>query len=268
MNKIKKAGFSVVKDQYGDYEVIADRKDESLRRVVSNKRKKNEAFEKIELDTEDQHITVSSEPKFGDAPADSEQVIGQLTDDEMSDIEMHTEPEEDQTVDEEEVKKESLNRDRRNVHVRESVNSRKRATKKPIAEKYVDVKVNEFDERSFDKLGESFLKKVYGNVKSFKTTEVLGNNKNIVVEGTIRFASGNIKKTRFVFESKDVSKTGKMRFAGMNEQLSRGKKSFTVTGKLNGSKFIAESMSYNYTAKVGDKSTKITGTVNNRAKRK
>ncbi len=32
MKKIKSSGYSVVKDQYGDYEVIADRKDESLRR--------------------------------------------------------------------------------------------------------------------------------------------------------------------------------------------------------------------------------------------
>lgn len=127
----------------------------------------------------------------------------------------------------------------------------------------VDVPIDDFDEETFDELGESFLKNTYDNVVSYKTESIKEQDGNkLVVEGLIKFNSGNTKKTTFIFEAKDITKTGRVRFIGENCQLSRGKKSFTVAGKVNEGKFISESLNYNYRAKdVNGKSARMYGTV-------
>lgn len=130
----------------------------------------------------------------------------------------------------------------------------------------IDVPIDEFDEETFDELGESFLKGTYENVKGYKTESVKEQDGNkLVVEGLITFNSGKVKKTSFIFESKDITKSGKVRFIGENCQLSRGKKSFTVAGKIQEGKFISESLNYNYRAKdaKSGKSTRMYGTVRN-----
>ena len=128
----------------------------------------------------------------------------------------------------------------------------------------VDIPLDDFDEETFDGLGESFLKNVYENVKGYKTESVKEQDGNkLVVEGLITFNSGKVKKTSFIFEAKDITKSGKVRFIGENCQLSRGKKSFTVAGKIQEGKFISESLNYNYRAKdaKSGKSTRMYGTV-------
>lgn len=132
----------------------------------------------------------------------------------------------------------------------------------PEDEEMVDVDFDEFDEETFDNIGESYLKKVYENVDSYKTSEVkLSKDNKIVIEGLIKFNSGNVKKTSFIFESKDMTKAGKLRFIGENCQISRGKKSFTLTGNLTNKKFISEALNYNYKTKNSDgKSTRVYGT--------
>ena len=128
----------------------------------------------------------------------------------------------------------------------------------------IDVPIDEFDEETFDELGESFLKNTYENVKGYKTESIKEQDGNkLVVEGLITFNSGKVKKTSFIFESKDITKSGKVRFIGENCQLSRGKKSFTVAGKVQEGKFISESLNYNYRAKdaKSGKSTRMYGTV-------
>lgn len=128
----------------------------------------------------------------------------------------------------------------------------------------IDVPIDEFDEDTFDELGESFLKNTYENVESYKTESIKEQDGNkLVVEGLITFSSGKVKKTSFIFEAKDITKSGKVRFIGENCQLSRGKKSFTVAGKIQEGKFISESLNYNYRAKdaKSGKSTRMYGTV-------
>ena len=128
----------------------------------------------------------------------------------------------------------------------------------------IDVPIDEFDEETFDELGESFLKNTYENVKGYKTESIKEQDGNkLVVEGLITFNSGKVKKTSFIFEAKDITKSGKVRFIGENCQLSRGKKSFTVAGKIQEGKFISESLNYNYRAKdaKSGKSTRMYGTV-------
>ena len=122
---------------------------------------------------------------------------------------------------------------------------------------------DDFDEESFDELGEAYLKKVYENIDAFKTTNVSSCGKKLAVEGLITFKSGNTKPTHFIFEQKAQNKKGTYRFIGENKQISRGKKSFILQGNVNDNKFICESLNYNYLGKNdGDKkSVRLYGTV-------
>lgn len=129
-------------------------------------------------------------------------------------------------------------------------------------DEFVDMDVNEFDEESFDELGESYLKETYDNVVSYKTTDVSTDDKSIFVEGVITFDSGAKKKTSFVFEAKDATRSGKVRLIGENVQITAGKKSFTVSGHVKDNKFITESFNYNYRAKDDSgNSSRVYGTV-------
>lgn len=122
---------------------------------------------------------------------------------------------------------------------------------------------DDFDEESFDELGEAYLKKVYENIEAFKTTNVSSCGKKLAVEGLITFKSGNTKPTHFIFEQKAQNKKGTYRFIGENKQISRGKKSFILQGNVNDNKFICESLNYNYLGKNdGDKkSVRLYGTI-------
>ena len=113
----------------------------------------------------------------------------------------------------------------------------------------IDMPVDEVDEESIDGLGESFLRRVYRNVESFKTSSVKQRGNSLIVEGAIRFTTGNTKRTSFIFEALDATRSGKVRFIGKNRQLAEGKNAFTLTGRMRGNKLIAESLNYNYTHK-------------------
>lgn len=126
----------------------------------------------------------------------------------------------------------------------------------------IDIDVDEFDEESFDELGEGYLKKVYENVDSFKTSKVSYNDNTLVLEGVIKFNSGKSKKTTFLFENKQITKKGKVRFIGENKEIARGKKSFTITGRIDNKKFLSESFNYNYGVKTPlGKVKRIYGTI-------
>ncbi len=180
-----------------------------------------ESIEDIKIDTGDQEITVSARDKE-EVESDGE-MIAPLSDEVKTDIEMNAENEE--------------NGDE------------------------VDVDMDEFSEEEFDDLGESYLKKVYENVNSYKTTSVREKDNKLMVEGLIKFNSGKTKKTSFVFEAKTIDKKGHAKFLGENLQISRGHKSFKLSGTISNNKFIAESLNYNYRAKNGKNSQRIYGTV-------
>lgn len=127
----------------------------------------------------------------------------------------------------------------------------------------VEYDVEDFDSDSFDELGESYLKSVYENVRSYKTTAASSKGNTLVVEGLIKFNSGKTKPTKFVFEANTATKNNKLRFIGENKQITRGRKAFTITGKLNKNKsFITERFNYNYMTKnEKGKSTRLYGTL-------
>lgn len=127
-----------------------------------------------------------------------------------------------------------------------------------------NVDIEEFEEGDFDQLGEAYLKNIYDNVKSFATTRGYLDNDRIKLEGLITFNSGKTAKTSFVFESYRITKRGKLKFLGENLQITPRKNSFILTGSLQGKKLIAESLTYNYTAKdaATGESKRVYGTVN------
>lgn len=181
-------------------------------------------------------VTVSTEPKIPETTGD--EAIGPLSDETIADIESANGLTDDTTI-EEPIEGEGA-----------------------PAEGEEDVDIEEVDENALDELGESYLKEVYENVDSFKTSNVSSTDTHLVVEGVIKFKSGVRKKTGFIFEAHSVTPDGKVRFTGKNEHFSRGAKSFLLTGRIENKKLISESFTYNYRAKTTDgKSSRIYGTV-------
>ena len=124
-----------------------------------------------------------------------------------------------------------------------------------------DVDIDEFDEETFDGLGESYLRRCYENVNSFKTTNVICNENLLTVEGNIGFKSGNVKRTSFIFEAKE-SNNGKYVFEGYNNEINIGKKAFRLNCSIDNKKIIPESLKYNYRSKNDlNESVKLHGTV-------
>ena len=124
-------------------------------------------------------------------------------------------------------------------------------SKDEATDEFEDEDVSEFDEETFDDLGESYLKKVYENVASYKTTSgsITPDNKTIKLEGLLEFKSGKKVKTNFIFEAKSKDKDGKVTLTGSNKQFAKGNKSFTLKGKKEKGKLISESLTYNYRAR-------------------
>lgn len=132
----------------------------------------------------------------------------------------------------------------------------------------IDVDLDEIDEEGMDDLGESYLKSVYENVNSFKTSKAILQGNKMILEGVISFTSGNKAKTKFIFESKEATKRGKLKFLGENKNISKNKKAFTLIGSLNNKKLMLESLNYNYTGKDSKtgKTKRLYGTIRRKLK--
>ena len=214
--ELKDAGFELVKDDHGDYEVTS---------------KMDEDFSHVSVTTDDSTLEM-------DAEEDGEVVIVSKPTEE--EVEVEETEEVIKPLDIEDKEKIEANTD----------------------EDEIDVDIDEFSEEEFDEMGESYLKEVYENVSSYKTTSVASSKNKLFVEGLITFNSGKSKKTSFVFEAKDVTKKGKVRFIGENKQITRGSKAFILTGTVNNKNFLTESFRYNYKAKDNQgNSRRIYGTI-------
>lgn len=295
---VKKAGFQIVKDDHGDYEVVAghfesldeardltktpgtiakllnDHMDEinqastsvpamkaKLKEIVNNSdlasteaakkfntvmdSKKNvaallstiatymtgiksneslgESFDKVEIETAAEKIKVSSEPKEEEVDEEKE-TIAPLTDETADNIIDTALKDEDKDV--------------------------------------VDVDVSEFDTDEIEELGESFLKRVYENVQTFKVTSGKFCENGFLVEGVINFNSGKQLNSTFKFTPAGVTKTGKIKLIGENLSITKRNNAFTLTGKINNGKLLSESLTYNYSAKTADnKAQRVYGRV-------
>ena len=214
---------------------LKKRKNESVR---GNRMRKNcsESLDSIKLDDGHQEIEIKTKEKE-DLPKDSMMVPP--SDDTLEDILSDKESEIEEQDNDEEEDDESM----------------------PEDGDIVDVDVDEVEDESFNRLGESFLKKVYENVKSFRTTSAATNGNTLVLEGLITFKSGKSKPTTFKFEANKINSKGKIRFLGENKDISSGRKSFALNCKVSKKAIIPESMTYNYVARGLNESQRVTGTV-------
>lgn len=172
----------------------------------------NEDLNRVELETDTQKIKIETEPKdeCEECSEEKEEIIAPVSEET-----------------EEEFKSEEVEEE----------------------PEYQDIDIDEFDEEDFDELGEKYLRRVYENVKSYKTIKGSTKGNKIQLEGIITFKSGKKGKTNFVFEAKSITKTGKLKFLGENKQFARGKQAFVLTGRANNGKLLAESLTYNYRAR-------------------
>ena len=241
---ISKAGDKFMIDGFGEsYDTYEDAKagvDSWIEDDGIDPRVLNEDFKKVNIETDDSimtmdsdnsgKVTVTTEPK---QKAEGE-VISPISDENKDKI---LDSDADKEIEEE--------------------------PELEIEEPSIDVEVDEFSEDDFDELGESYLKKVYENVKSYKTTKGKISGDSMIFEGIITFNSGKKSKTKFMFESSTATKTGKVKFIGRNPQISKNNKAFTITGRIKGGKLVTESFTYNYSAKDANtkKSKKLYGTI-------
>lgn len=200
--EIKEAGLQVVKDKYGDYQVIAGKYDESLKESVKD----------ITITTDDSKTTMTSDDEgkvtLTTEPVEQhkdDEVIEPLTDETEAEIEANDGEE--------------------------------------------DIDIEDFDEESFDELGEGYFKNVYENVNSFKASNITTKDNKVIVEGVITFDNNVKKNTSFLFESANKTKNGKYRFIGENLNVTKGNKAFSLIGNVTDKKFLSESMNYNYRTK-------------------
>lgn len=196
-----------------------------------------EDFKNVSITTDDQHLEMSSDDN-GKVTVTTEPIEETaLTDDEM------IVPVSDETQTEIEANNEDAFSSDMDAEVEMTSD---------VAADEEDIDFEDIDEESIDELGESYLKKVYENVNSFKTTDVFSTADNkLIVEGTLKFNSGVEKKTGFIFEAKDVNAEGALRFTGFNKHLTESKDAYTLVGSINKDKvLVLESLKYNYS--VGD----------------
>lgn len=216
--EIKEAGLQVVKDKYGDYQVIASEYYESLKECVKDVTITTDDSKTTMTSEDNGKVTVTTEP-VEDEHFEDKEVIKPLDDETIQDIETNSidgESEEDDDNEEE-----------------------------------TEFTENEFNE-SFSKLCENYLKENYSNVESFKATKSTHSPKQIIVEGLIKFTSGKIKNTKFSF-NENISTKNHKGFQGKNLNITKDAAPFLL--KTN-SKMVCEALSYNYRTK-NDENKKV-----------
>lgn len=209
---VKKAGFQIIKDEYGDYEVAAG-KFENLQEDVKE----------IEIKTDDQKLKMTSDDD------DKITITSEPLECECEDAEVIIPPTEE-LVDEVEGEEEKEDAEEEEKEVGEEV-------------EVSDEDFDDFDEESFDEKMDKRLKECFDNVKGYKSTAITDRDGNFIIEGVISFDSGKEKKTSFILEQK-ARKGCKVKFLGENKEIDNGKKSFVLKGKVCDNKFFTEALSY------------------------
>lgn len=106
--------------------------------------------------------------------------------------------------------------------------------------------IEDIDDEAYDDLMESYLNRVYSNVDSFKTKKVDIDNGTLVVEGLIKFKSGNQRNTTFNFDKISRSKKGDIVLEGTNKTFTNMGKAYKLRSSMENGKLLPESMIYHY----------------------
>lgn len=104
----------------------------------------------------------------------------------------------------------------------------------------------ELDEKSLDEAISNYITKEYENVSGYKTTDANFNDSNLIIEGKIRFKSGSIEPTKFIFEA--YNDADSIKFKGLNETFSKEPQAFTLNCYVKDKALITESFNYLYKA--------------------
>lgn len=233
----------------------------------------NEDFKEVSITTDDQHlmmssddngkVTVTTEPISGaeetntaDAQLQSsdaesgDEIITPLSDETLDRIEATEDAQaaavEDQATENNEETTEESSDESTDETTAETTEESSEETTEETTDESEDVSFDEVDEESTDELGESYMKRIYENVESFKTTSCSTTPTKLIIEGIITFKSGSKKKTGFMFEAKDMTSNGKLRFIGTNPHFTNMSEAYTLVGKVDSSKLVFESLKYNH----------------------
>ena len=118
--------------------------------------------------------------------------------------------------------------------------------KEEEAPKTEALNITDIDDESFnEKLTES-LRAVYKNVENFTMTDCQLNESNLVIEGTIKFISGNEKTTQYVFEALQPKGSQSITLNGNNKDLFENG-NIKVSCEILSETLKAETLSYKYT---------------------
>ena len=211
----------------------------------------NESIEDVTVSTEDETMTMTTKEDGGVVIETSP--VDEIIEEEPAEIESEEEmivPLSDESVDEVEAAA-----DANSVEEGEEAIEFEDAAEEEPTDDFEDFE--DFDEESFNGLGESYLRECYENVVGFKTTGASVDGKKLVLEGVIKFDSGNIKETEFVFES-----IGNGKFEGYNTHISRGKKTYRLNTSVKNNKLVCEALNYNYRSRNElNESVRVYGTV-------
>lgn len=104
-----------------------------------------------------------------------------------------------------------------------------------------NINLESFETKSFDGVASKYMKSIYEDVNSYKTTNVSIDNDKLVVEGKIIFNDNTAKDTKFTFNSVN----GKY-YRGMNETFSKQKNAFKLKTSIKNGCLVSESLNYKY----------------------
>nr|DAP55328.1 MAG TPA: hypothetical protein [Caudoviricetes sp.] len=296
--EIKEAGLQVVKDKYGDYQVIAGNYDESLHEDITLKLLDDYDYDTLQAIEDDNDELFDALQNYPELIQDDEVIIPKgtriiytYTDadykyyelpeygnmeirilaDEYPNFKKYITTSTDNESLKESVKDVTITTDDSRTTMTSEENGKVTVTTEPVEQPKddeviepltdeteaeieandgeEDIDIEDFDEESFDELGEGYFKNVYENVDSFKTSNITTNDNKVIVEGVITFNNNVKKNTSFLFESANKTKNGKYRFIGENLNVTKGNKAFSLIGNVTDKKFLSESMNYNYRTK-------------------
>lgn len=117
----------------------------------------------------------------------------------------------------------------------------------------------EIVEESFDKLINSYGRKIYENLEAYKTTGIRQDNRNeYIIEGIITLNNGKTHNTSFLLET---LKKGKNRFLFKcgNKDLFESGSPFRFNAYTKNKKLIFETLRYRYVENLNDKNYLVEG---------
>lgn len=105
--------------------------------------------------------------------------------------------------------------------------------------------VEDIDDESFNECLTESLKEVYQNVNCFEMTNCTTNGTEIVVEGLIKFNSGKVRPTSYIFEARMLTNSKQLVLTGNNKDLFE-QGNIKIMSKIVNETLQAKSLKYKY----------------------